>query len=617
MSEPEGPVRRARWRALVAAGGVGVLAIAMAPPDLGGVAAPDVVAAGCVAGELSDALAALVAPDAELLQVDDAGALALEPVLYPGMRHRLLPTPDGWCSAAAINVVQAATTDPVQQAAGAARVLAAANFDGVTVTDARLVDADTVALTTHARTNGVVADWTIDLDALGVVAATWTATGFGVAPFEAETEGFTALPGATVSYARDATGLVRTTTPAMADPLRFATGGDDEPSATIVDVMDDGFTIYVNLGDYGYFAPVSGAVGVAPDAGQDTGDSQLDYLRIMSAAAVENYNDFLGWGLSQEAGTGAASPGWNEDEGTIHVDGPFAAYCLACVFISEDFNVHMSRALHEALEVLGYSYPDERLAIVNVVGHEILHNWQNAYGRPDSVGGGRARAYSEGTARFSESLHGYSGVSNQPGSLIYADDSNGCNGYPTTDAGFAAGPLDGQGYQACHFWFAHYAEHGLAAQVEILERTAGLPSGSEYQVYADAIEAGTGVPMVDVLANYGAKALDEGPDHVWGDPNDVDGPTWDWLEPGLERWFPSATLGETFSATLGRGGIAAARVKADFTVTGIEGGAVALARGGDHVLLQVGDTVEAQRGDHVLLVNPTATTGTTVTLTVS
>ena len=529
----------------------------------------------CVVGSLGEAVASLLGAGAEVVDSGADSALVLTPGVHPGVRNRMLGLGDAWCDASAVNAVAAARglTTPVAIAELAATTLAAPFFDQVTVLESRLVDADTVELVTHARTNGVVARWVVDVDALGVAAASWTAIEFGAAPFDPQIEGLTALPTATWAYERVATsGLVEPTT-----TIEALLAAEDDPSPFISTTGPDGFTVHVSVGDAQFYPQVVGGPGVyggvAPDPGVDTGETQVDYLRIMGEAAEVNMADFHDFGWEK---------GWVDDEGTIYVDGALSAYCLACVLVSEYFNVHMSRAAHEAIGVLGYTYPDARTALIDIIGHEIVHNFQNAYGKPSSVGGGRHNSYSEGMARFSETIHSYSAVSHQTGSLVYANDTNGCNGWQGTnaDASFAAGPLTDQSYDACYFWLTVHGLYGIDAFVGMLESSRGLPTGRPWEIYGAAIAAGTGDPAEVVLANFARMAL-TGRDYVWQAPNDPESPFLDWAE-HLDRWVPnraSVDAGDTPAVTLRDGGMAAFPLDGDVLVGALSeqaGHAVAL-----------------------------------------
>lgn len=559
----------------------------------------------CHTSSATEATTALLGTGSELVEVAGDQALALEPLVAPGTRSRLLAVGDDvWCPAGAVNAVAATRggLDELGLAELAATTLAAAHFDGVRVMEATQVAPGRVTLTTHARTNGVVADWDVELDALGVRRATWTATDFAQAPFTAETEGLTALPGATRTYERTATGLLEPTVTIR----ELATQQDQQDPSPFISVESpDGFVAHVVEGDATFYTGAANSLagtglptvygGIAPDPDTDTGVTQVDYLRIMGEGLEVNFEDFHGWGWRQ---------GWVDEEGALYVDGALSAYCLACVLVSEYFNIHMSRAITPALDALGYSYPDERLALVNIVGHEMVHNYQNAYGKPDSVGGGRHNSYSEGMARFSETLHDYSHVSHQTESLVYANDTNGCNGWQGDDADAAhrAGPLTGQSYDACYFWKTVHGAYGIDAFLGVMENTAGLESGRPWEIFDDAIAAGTGDDLVDVLANFAAMSLTHD-GYVWGNPANPETEELDWAR-FLDRWTPLASFtGPTVSATLRDGGTVAYRLPRSGTIDVSEGdghGVALVVDDGTEVtttLLSDGDVVDPGSGD--------------------
>jgi hypothetical protein len=586
---------------------------------------PGAAGAACTTAPLAAAAGALLGPAAELVADEGDTALALVPGVHPGIRQRLVAAGDVWCPADLVNTALAlrGTTGAVERATTAAEVLAAAHFDRVTVLDAAEVSPGEVHLTTHALTNGVVADWVVAVDDAGIRSAEWTATRFAVPPLEAQIEGLTALPGATMGYERTPDGRLVPTTDVLA--LGLAQLADD-PSPTISVTAEDGFTMHVVVGDATFYPQAANSLagtglpraygGAAPDPGVDTGDAQVDYLRIMAEGLEVNYADFLDWGYEQ---------GWVDDEGNLYVDGALSAYCLACVLVSEYFNIHMSRAAHEALGALGYSYPDTRLALLDIVGHEMFHNLQNAYGKPDTVGGARHNSYSEGTARMQETLHSYSAVSHQPESLVYANDTNGCNGWQgsNADAAFAAGPLTGQSYDACYFWLTFYGRYGLEALVELLPRTVDLQGDRQWGVYDDPIlqaarASDPDATLTDVLTAFAASAL-TGRGYTWGAPADEAAPALDWAA-FLDRWEPDGTAGpgDALGATLRDGGMAAFQVREPLAIgqtSTAEGHAVALVVDDGSATttrtLAPGDVVELPSGGTawIVLMNSSTTSG--------
>lgn len=396
------------------------------------------------------------------------GAVALVPLVHPGVRVRLVPVGGAWCDAQrAYNLLPDAA--PLDVATGYAQVAAAAWFDGVRVIDAREVAPGLVRLTTHARTNGVVADWTIALDAAGVRSARFVATRFAVAPFEAQIEGLTALPGLSRGFERAADGLL-----VPAEPL-FPSGSVVDPNELVaVDRMPDGFEIQFQDGGTPFYP-------------------KLDEppLHTIREATRENYAEFLAWGVRT---------GW-PGRGTIFVYDASALQCLACVRWGEEFNVHLSSRMGEAMTAIGYTYPDERAAMSSVLGHEIFHNIQHVYAgsAAASLGG----AFVEGTARFQETLHVYSWVSPQAGSVVYARDANGCNdelGVQTGSVTLFDGPATDQSYSACDLWLGFHGRHGLAGIEALTEASPGQAYKTGWAEIHRLLVAATGRPVEDEIA---------------------------------------------------------------------------------------------------------------------
>lgn len=556
-------------------------------------------AADCVRADARTAAATLIDPNAELVEVAEVGglssALVLEPLIAPGTRRRLVKAGDQWCTTAGFNTAWAESgqaVGTVAQASAFASVAAAEYFDGVTIKRAEKTAPGVVTVDTHALTNGVTATWTIVLDGRGIRSAAWTATGFAVKPFEAEIEGVTALPGLRRTYLRNAAGSV-IAQQVIADVADLAHDADPSPFTTMK--FRDGFTIEVHESE----------TPVGPNLGQDTGVTAVDYIRIMASAAEENYNDFLDWGL-QRSWANAPTPyphGGTSEIGIIYVDSAITAYCLACVWIRDDFQIHMSTAALNALNALGYSYPgsSDRDALSNVIGHEMFHNWQNAYGNPGASGESTATSFSEGTARMQETLHAYSHISHQSESLVYANDSNGCNGWDGSnrDAAFAAGPFTGQSYDACYFWLTWYGRHGTAGLVDLLAaqpKHIAIDDANEEELAI--INEVTGDVPGD-LTGFAAAALTK-QGYTWP-AGDGTGEPLDWSR-YLDLWRPATiAAGGQASATLRQGGILARRVTAG-AVASLTGDAqLALVRqtaeGVTTTLLANGTAVPAPPGD--------------------
>ncbi|MEA2170522.1 MAG: hypothetical protein QOF76_3822, partial [Solirubrobacteraceae bacterium] len=184
---------RALAAAAVAAVVVAVPASASARPGLEGPA--------CVNGtDAAQAAVALYGPGTTVAGRSRVGRLetylALEPFIAPGTRHRMIPLPGRFCDAeAGLNLAWKAlgrrVGDGTAIARAYARLAAAPYFDGTTVESVRSVG-PLHHVRTHARTNGVVADWVIVTDRGGVRTAKWAAVRFAVPPLRGEIEGLTA-----------------------------------------------------------------------------------------------------------------------------------------------------------------------------------------------------------------------------------------------------------------------------------------------------------------------------------------------------------------------------------------------------------------------------------------
>jgi hypothetical protein len=421
-------------------------------------------------------------------------------------------------------------------AAGAfAGVAAAAYFDDVTITDLAEPAPGIVSLTTHARTNGVTADWAVAVGAGGVRAASWTATAFAQPPFDPQPQGLTALPGFARTYSSLPDGSLR-----MNQPMLPAF--DAQPSIYTEGETSDEFLIRVSIGD----------ATIAPDIGEDTGVDRVDFYRWVRDITLDNYEQMHRWGLGK---------GWTSDIGYVYVDSALSAACIACVLISETFNIHISSNVVLILEQLGYHYPDERDAFNNVIGHELFHNFQMAYWKPEQTGRNPHFSYVEGTARFQETLHSYSAVSHQPQSLVYARNINGCPGWLGSNANqaFANGLFEGHSYDACYFWMTWFDTHGhegLVRLVEAIHDHVGESSGAP-QIFP-AIEDATGGTLADDLAIFAGNAITKR-GYVW--PAGDDGEELDWA-----RFLPTLgpqrlDVGDSRSATLRNGGLMAAEVR--------------------------------------------------------
>lgn len=505
--------------------------------------------AGCTSGSAATAAARLVHPGAELSgRSTVAGfdsALAVKPLVYPGVRYRLIGIDDVWCNATGFNAawqLSGRYFDPVAMASAYAQVAAAPYFDGVSVTKAQEIAPGVVSLDTHALSNGITAAWTVATDATGVRSATWTATGFAVAPFVAEWEGVTATVGVTRTYTQSADGAVL-----PVEPLLPAPGA---PEAVTEGKTADDFTIRINFGNSGY----------SPNIGQDTGVHPVDYLRFVRRVTLENYQDFYNWGLRKN---------WSSDVGIVYVDSSTAATCLACVFIREDFNIHISSAVVQALFALGFEYPDDNLAYSNVIGHEMTHDWQNAYYKPTQNGASSGVHFAEGIARMQESLHPYSGVSHQPKSLIFSVGreapgislaANSCNGWDgaNIETTFAAGPFTNKTYNACYFWLTWFPNHGASAYVDLFGAMFNHVKKTGNAEIIDALNEASPGTFGDDLAAFAQASL-TGKGYTWSYPGTTERDWGQWLDRFVP---PTLEVGTPFTKTLRDGGVMAREITA-------------------------------------------------------
>ena len=625
MPETDVPAPRSPWRIAVGAVATAVLAGLVPTASAALPAPPGTAALGGACTTAPDPAAAAVelyGPGTELVRTDVVAgmtsALVLEPRIAPGTRRRLLAAPGGgWCDAA--TGFNAAWTGGggAQAARAFASVAAAPYFDGVTVRSVRSTGA-THVVETHAETNGVVALWTVVTDADGVLRGTWEATGFAVAPLVGEAEGLTALPGATETYVRGVAGrLVEQRGLPTLESAHAASRAAAAPGLATY-TSPDGFTIRISLGD----------ARVALDPGVKTGVREADAVQETLEAVALNYQEFYDWGLRKgwRADLDPALP----DTGWVYLNDALSLYCFACVFIADDFQIHMLSEVGLVLQALGFTgYPDPRKAYDNVVGHEMFHNFQNAYVKPGALGRGTGRgtstAYSEGTARFQEVLHSYADVSFAPKTLytggqtnppLLSLDANHCNGYQSTQASFAAGPFP-KTYNACYFWTSWYVQNGLDAFVRLI--TEGLPAhapkANVEEGLAALATAAPDVPVADQLAFSARSALTGR--HKTVAPASGDGPARDWGSFLFRLTPPELAAGD--AASLTGGGVLARRVVRAGTVS-LSGDGLALyevrstAAGDTMRPLPVtgGDVAAPAAGEDVwvVAVNPTPRTTT-------
>jgi hypothetical protein len=512
---------------------------------------------GCASGTPGSAAAELIHPGAEVAELGRVGgfpsALILEPLVYPGVRHRLVQAGPYWCDASGFNAawrIAGRASDAVEMASSYSQIVAAPYFDGVSVRSARQVAPGVVSVSTHALTNGITARWTVLTDASGVSHATWTSTGLGVDPFEAEIEGISASPGLQRSYTRNLDGSLHALQPIL--PQMEAA-----PETVTQATLPDGFTIKLSYSNS----------NLSPNAGQDTTVDVVDRPRIIMKMLTDNYNDFLAFGLKK---------GWTSDTGTVYFDSDTGVSCFACVYIREQFQIHMFTGVLQVLAALGFEYPDDKKALSNVLGHEMFHNFQNASYKPDQNGASTSTAFSEGTARFQETLHTYSDVSHQPNSLIYSIGreagglvslaANSCNGWNTAnvDNDFAAGPFTSKSYNACYFWLSWYQQHGTSGIADLFAASVDHAKKSGHQEVIDTLQQATGGTFADDLAAF-AQASITGKGYAWAPPGKT-APVLDWGQ-GLDRWTPATLSGGSVSKTIGNGGVMAREVLSGGTVS--------------------------------------------------
>ena len=505
--------------------------------------------AGCSDGSLTDAATSLHGADARVdrLSVVEGvpSALVLTGEVLPGVRHRLLGADGLWCDAVTgfTTIIDRVDIDGVRAARLLASTAAAPYFDGVTI-DALEVEGDLITLTTHARTNGVLADWSISTEGGRITRAAWTSREIGVAPVEPQLEGLTALPGASATYVADRGGRLRH----VDDPLGTAALSSAPVASSIIEASD-GFRIVVSRGaPYVYSTERSGL-------------GAHDIMAVVVEGTRDNYEEFLDWGLSGE---------WEAGIGNVFLDGGLAAYCMACVMPSSAFNVHISSAMGEYAQLLGYSYPDPEAFIFTVLGHEIFHPPQTSNAEVQPQGGlNLESSYVEGLARFQETLHEYSEVSHQPGSLVYKTDGswglNSCNDYlaaPQNTHAMEWGYVD-RVYSACYFWMSVYADEGIAGIRRALEASAWveqeLPRDEQMSAF---VEAATGTSSADAVERFAVRAL-TGASLQWG-PARGGGPVLDWRDHLLE-WAPGPVTSDV--RFLAAGGITGGEVARSTTVS--------------------------------------------------
>ena len=575
---------RAHLGAVVRRGAPAILAIAMLVPSTAAAGLTNArvapASAACTATASAGAAAVeLYGPSTEFVSTDViAGmttALVLEPRIAPGTRRRMLAADGGWCDAASgFNLAWDGAANGARTAAAFASVAATPYFDGVTIESVTNTAPGVHIVQTHARTNGVVARWVVTTDAKGVRTATWTAIEFARHPLEASIEGLTALPGANETYDRLVDG---TLAEARGLPTAESARAAAAPTVPHVYTAPDGMEIRLSIGD--------SHVGLDPDV--QVGQTQADTLANFADAISVNYKEFYDWGL-RKGWESDLDPALGKQVGWVYVNDALSAYCQACVFIADDFQIHMISEINLFLTALGFTgYKNERQALELVVGHEMFHNFQNASNNPGPLGRSRGRtsstAYSEGTARMQETLHSYSdvtfadktlvtgGQTNPPGLSL---DANHCNGWGNTDAAFAAGPF-GKTYNACYFWGPWFAQNGGPALVKLVAE--GIPANSALGNAEEGVKAiaaaAPAVPVADQLAFFAQASLTNRGRQLSALSGSTAPRDWGtfWF-----KWAP-ATLnrGASAAATLEAAGVMARRVTSGVTVT-LSGAGLAL-----------------------------------------
>jgi hypothetical protein len=205
----------------------------------------------------------------------------------------------------------------------------------------------------------------------------------------------------------------------------------------------------------------------------------------------------------------------------------------------------------------------------------MFHNFQNAYNNPGPLGRSKGRgtstAYSEGTARFQETLHSYSDVSfatktlysgGQTNPPLLSLDANHCNGYAgnNLEAAMAAGPFP-KTYNACYFWTSWYAQNDLDSFVRLIAE--GIPAHATRPNQEEGLraiaQAAPDVPVADQLAFFSQSAL-TGRDKVIA-PASGGGPALDWGSL-LFTWQPPALArGDEAGRSIGGGGVFARQLR--------------------------------------------------------
>ena len=552
------------------------------------------LADGCVRATLDAAATALVSEQSSADGTSTVQGLHVGHVtdwrIAPGIDTTLLRVGDQWCTTDSFNAAAAehltGATDA--QAAMAFASVAATPFLGqVAVTDVAN-DNGTITLTTTGGRHGATSSWAVIVDDQGVREATFTTTGWTAALDGSigSFEGVTSLPGHTRSFARDAAGLVRID--ASLDDLMAAAQAERPaalanaaeiaglaPGDDLAHTFEDGYTIHISYGMSPY----------TPDVGIDTGVAQADRLRSLHRGMIANYGDFVRWGVDNPFGATSrtflgSQWGLPYPHGYINVDSPMAPVCLACAYLTDAMEIHVAYFFPEiAPPLVGISYPDTEQFFNGVIGHEMVHSLQGGYS--DGTAGSLTNAFTEGSARASESLHDDAYNTHQTGSIMYIDSSNGCEGFENGRGGWiaaqAAGPFSGHTYDACYFWLTYYATHGPEGLTSLLEALPAATAGDGNTVQRNLrlldAAAADGNGTLD-LARWAAAYTAGSTAHGYTIPAGQTGESFDWF--GLfDPADRAANLADSQNVVLGGGGTLAYRVTADRVLGPITDGAVA------------------------------------------
>ena len=517
-------------------------------------------------------------------------AIAMDERITPGFASSLLQVGGRWCAVDHFNAAAAqhlAGADAATIASAFASVAGMQYLGDVSVSDVS-VAGPVVTLRTAGGRHGAVSDWVVTVDRGGVRSASFTTTGWGKSPRNRSIGGFegvTSLPGHSRTFARDAAGLVSidaTVDDLLERSLREREAGLAKaaeiaglaPGDDLKHTFSDGLTIKVSYG----MSPFT------PDAGMDTGVKQADRLRRILSGAIVSYNDFISWGVRDPFGNTSRTflgfeTGLPEKAGYINVDSPMAPVCLACAYLVDAMEIHVALLFPEiAPPLVGISYPDTEQFLNGVMGHEMVHSLQGGYS--DGEGGVFSDAFTEGTARASESLHDDASHTYQTGSIAYSDSANGCEGFENGRSSWinaqANGPFVGHTYDACYFWWTYYATHGpqgLTALLEAMPQALSSSTGNNAAVRNVALlNAASGGNGALDLARWGAAVAAGNDADGFTIPAGVTGTELNWFSL-LKRATRAAALAPTQTVTVANGGVRAYTAGIAGTLTAVPDGA--------------------------------------------